>query len=224
MKFYVLTQKQDVGCPLGMLNGVLVDGFDPQAHKKNYGLQPWYANPARGLPHGPFPDTLCFVTRDPKYAFAIRSKIPFFHIASEALIDACRQLRVSIKDAKRIEVLSRQAKKVSALDYWVCTFVPLALDRIAREGSVLEKDGAVHTRIRRLRIRQGLADDLFRMAGVPADIDTLVCSERFRDLAQARGFKGIEFTDVDEFDWPPMLGPEERMMRALSGEPVVHPI
>src|SRR5690606_28704187 len=76
MKFYVLTQKQDVGCPLGMLNGVLVDGFDPDVHKTNYGLQPWYANPARGLPHEPFPETLCFVTKDPKYAFAIRSKIP----------------------------------------------------------------------------------------------------------------------------------------------------
>lgn len=64
MKFYVLTQKQDVGCPLGMLNGVLVDGFDPDVHKTNYGLQPWYANPARGLPHEPFPETLCFVTKD----------------------------------------------------------------------------------------------------------------------------------------------------------------
>lgn len=224
MKFYVLTQKQDVGCPLGMLNGVLVDGFDPDAHKTNYGLQPWYANPARGLPHQPFPDTLCFVTKDPKYAFAIRSRIPFFYIASDALIGACRQLHVSIEDAKRIDVLSRQGKKVSALDYWVCTFVPLPLDRVAGEGSVLEKAGPVHTRIRRLRVRPDMTDDLFRLAGVPADIDTLVCSERFRDRAKAGGFKGIEFTDVDAFDWPPARSPEEQMMRALSGEPVVHPI
>jgi hypothetical protein len=224
MKFYVLTQKQETGCPLGMLNGVLVDGFDPEAHKKDYGLQPWYANPVRGLPHEPFPDTLCFVTKDPKYSFAIRSRIPFFYIASDALIDACRRLRVDIEDASRIDIRSRQNKAVSNLDYWVCTFKPTELERVADQGSVLEKSGAVHTRIRRLRVRQDFADDLFRMAGVPADIDTLICSERFRDLATREGFKGIEYTDVDVFDWPPARSPEEQMMRALAGEPLVHPI
>ena len=118
-----------------------------------------------GLRIPPVPDTLGFATKDPKYPFALRSKVPFFCIASAALISACRRLRVNIEDSKRIGARSRQGYAISSLDYWVCMLTPVGLECVAEAGSILEKSGAIHTRIRRLCIRQGFADDLSRMAG-----------------------------------------------------------
>jgi hypothetical protein len=226
MKFYVLTRKEEPGCPLGMLSGILHSHFFLNAHKSNYGDQPWYSNPSSGRPHEPFPDGLSFVTTDKSYAFDIRSDSEFFYLASDAFITLCDQLVVRVEDKKPVDVLSRQGKPVSGKKYWVCRFHPVAVpDAIDSGHSILEpEEGSHQMRIRKLRIRDDFKQDLFKLSPLAVDIDTLFCSERFREAAQRLSFRGITFTDIEAFNWPPKRTAAELIMATMFDKTLPHPI
>lgn len=225
MKFYILSQKQEPGCPLGMLGGILRAGFAPDAHKTEYGRQPWYADPSGGRPHRPFPDGLVFITKDKHYGFDLRSDSKFFYLASNELIEACDGLDVRFEDRQRIEVVSRQGKPVADKQYWVCRFQPVTLaDAVDAAGSMLESSDGVHTQIRRLRIRTDFPQDLFKLARLDPAIDAMFCSQRFYDRALTLGLRGITFSDVETFAWPAPLSFEQSLMQGLTGGPVLHVI
>lgn len=225
MSHYILTQKKEPGCPLGLLNGILHSHFFIDAHKSEYGDQPWYADASGGRPHRPFPEGLVFITDEKKYDFDLRSDSKFFYLASDELISACRKLNVSFEDIQRVEVESRQGKPVAEKVYWVCRFQPFAVANVVDpEGSVLESADGVHTRIRQLRIREDFGQDLFKLSQLTPETDSLFCSSRFYEVAQHLRFKGITFTDVQKFNWPMEMSAADQFAAAFSGVPGPKPI
>lgn len=217
MSFYVLTQRDEPGCPFGLPEGILHSHYAPDAHKSDYGYLPWYANAAMGRPHEPFPDGLCFITPEKKLSFDIRAIAPFFYLAHERFIGVCRSMNVRFEDSRRIEVCSQQGKPVSD-EYWVCRFAAVSADEaIDPRYSLLEADDDVHMRVRRLGIRPEFAQDLFKFYGLAPDMDTLFCSERFLEAMQAKGSFGTVYTDIAVFDWSPKRGAAERYLALLSG-------
>jgi hypothetical protein len=223
--FYILNQRDEPGCPMGMLNGILHGSFFADAHKSDYGDQPWYADPSSGRPHRPFPEGLVFITREKKYDFDLRSDSKFFYLASAELISACEKLKVRFEDLRKIDVLSRQGKPVAEKKYWVCRFLPFPVaDVIDPDASAVESTDGVHTRIRRLRIRTNFEQDLFKLSLLPPETDTLFCSQRFYEIAQRGRFKGITFTDVEKFNWPPERSVEDQFAAAFSGMAAPNPI
>lgn len=225
MTYYILTRKKEPGCPLGMLNGILHDRFFADAHTSDYGDNPWYADPSTGRPHRPFPQGLVFITEEKKYTFDLRSDSKFFYLASTALVDACRGLNVRFEDLQRVEVMSRQGAQVSDKKYWVCRFQPFPVSEVIDPAaSAVESSDGVHTRIARLRIRDGFDQDLFKLSLLPPEIDALFCSDRFYELAQRERFKGIAFTDVEKFEWPREMSAAEQFAAAFSGVAAPRPI
>ncbi|HSX59208.1 MAG TPA: DUF1629 domain-containing protein [Tahibacter sp.] len=225
MKHYILTQKKEPGCPLGLLNGILHRSFVENAHACDYGDYPWYADPSSGRPHRPFPEGLVFVTEDARYTFDLRSDSRFFYLASNELVAACRHMNVRFEDLQRVDVVSRRGSPVSGNTYWVCRFeaFPVA-DVIDPANSSIESSDGVHTRIRRLRIREDFDQDLFKLRLLPPETDSLFCSQRFFEFAQQAQFKGIAFADVATFDWPAEMSAADQFAAAFSGAAMPRPI
>ena len=77
MKYYVLSQRADPGCPIGMLNGALYDKYYQDTTSVGVGYFPWYANPSRGKGHEKFPDGVVFITQDDRYNFDVHADLGF---------------------------------------------------------------------------------------------------------------------------------------------------
>lgn len=223
MNFYVLSRKEEIGCPIGMLGGVLSPSLDVDVHKSDYGKLPWYWNPARGLAHEPFPDGLHYITADKKYRFDLRKDGGDFYLASAEFLDICSRFVVRFEDKKPVSVVSRQGKPLSDKRYSVCRFLPFPISEVADGDSRLETQGSM-TRIHRLRVAQTFGQDLFTIKLLTPDIDTVFCSERFREASEKNALHGIEFTPVTEFPWPPKRDDAEMVFAHMFDDQTPKPI
>lgn len=74
MKYYILAQKEERGCPRGELNAVLYDQFHENPEKIEHGYFPWYVSKYSWTGHQEkFPIGLCLISKDRLYDFGIRS-------------------------------------------------------------------------------------------------------------------------------------------------------
>ncbi|MBN3748897.1 hypothetical protein G3N96_26225 [Burkholderia sp. Se-20373] len=120
MKYYVLSQRADPGCPT--LNGALYDKYYQDTTSVGVGYFPWYANPSRGKAHEKFPDGVVFITKDDRYDFDVRADLGFHYLMSERFGAVVSELNVPMVDVAPVRILSLEGTPASGDGYCVAIF------------------------------------------------------------------------------------------------------
>ncbi|MHC3822395.1 Imm43 family immunity protein [Pseudomonas sp. G3-19] len=199
MNYYVLSQKEEPGCPAGILYADLFDKFYADTKGVEFGFFPWYAERGRPGPRTPFPEGMVLISREKFYDFDIRSVSKFFYVVSDAFLAACRQVEVDIIDSVRIKVLSGAGERISKKDYHAVLFDELDVRANSDPRSIFVEENGRPVRFEKLVFPDEWKLDLFKYKRMISGSGSLVCSEVFKRLAE--GFKGIEFNPIDTVRW-----------------------
>ncbi|EMN5132433.1 hypothetical protein RVV79_005599 [Burkholderia contaminans] len=203
MKYYVLSQRADPGCPIGMLNGALYDKYYQDTTSVGVGYFPWYANPSRGKAHEKFPDGVVFITKDDRYDFDVRADLGFHYLMSERFGAVVSELNVPMVDVAPVRILSLEGTPASGDGYCVAIFPSFRPEEVdGGESKFVDGKFGGIARIRKLVVSEDFACPIFKLIGMEGSSNALICSEEFRHEAIRRGIKGVEFLDAESVDWP----------------------
>ncbi|ROM89392.1 Imm43 family immunity protein [Pseudomonas brassicacearum] len=198
MNYYVLSQKEEPGCPIGFLRADLYDKFYSNTKGVEFGFFSWYAEKIRYTTHTPFPGGMVLISKDKCYEFDVRS-ISRFYIVSDDFLSVCKELNVKLTDSVAIKVLSEAGEVISSKSYNAVLFQELDTRSNTDPASTfIEEDGLIF-RFKKLILPVDLKLDLFKYKGLISGSNTLICSQSFKDLAV--DFKGIEFTPLESVLW-----------------------
>ncbi|MFF7108622.1 Imm43 family immunity protein [Pseudomonas sichuanensis] len=198
MKYFVISQAEAAGAPLGFLNAALYDKYYKDSKGVEYGYFPWYAERRGSEKHTPFPPGMVLISKDESYSFDIRG-VAGFYIASDNLLQVCSGLSTGVKDCASIEVVDSSGQKISEKNYNAVYIDGLDVrDFAAPESAFIEQDGLIF-RIKRLVMKKEVGLDLFRFKGLHAGSGTLICSERFADSAV--DLQGITLQPMESIIW-----------------------
>ncbi|MGF6153836.1 Imm43 family immunity protein [Pseudomonas fluorescens] len=199
MNYYVLSQKEEPGCPIGILYADLYDKFYSSTKGVEFGFFPWYAEKGKPGPRTPFPEGMVLISKDKYYDFDIRSISRFFYIVSDEFLAACNGLNVNIVDGVKIEVLSEAGERISSKNYNAVLFEELDVRSNSDPASTFVEENGRAVRFKRLILPSDWKLDLFKYKRLISGSDSLICSQTFKDLAI--NFKGIAFTPLESVLW-----------------------
>ncbi|MFJ7313073.1 Imm43 family immunity protein [Pseudomonas sp. NPDC098747] len=198
MEYYVLSQKEEPGCPAGLLHADLFDKFYPNTKGVEFGFSPWYAEKINYKVHTPYPEGMVLISKDKHYDFDIRS-VARFYIVSDDFMAACKGLDVEVADCVAIEVVSKSGQPISSRKYNAVLFKELdARSDTDPASTFIEEDGLIF-RFKKLMLPESFKKDLFKFKGLISGSNTLICSGAFKE--RAAGLKGIEFTPLENIIW-----------------------
>ncbi|MEN8640360.1 Imm43 family immunity protein [Pseudomonas sichuanensis] len=198
MAFFMLSQKKEVGCPVGLLSAALYDRFYENAKSLDHGAFPWYANAALGKPHEVLPSGLVLIANAKKYDFTIRALYDRLYVASEGFVKVCRELGVTMLDCQKIDVVSGLNKGIVASQYYVVVFESSDYGDLVLPSSQVAigvRDWV--TGFERLNIKED-APDLFKLNKLHPGISTLFCSSDFKAKLVEVGVRGVEILPLPE--------------------------
>lgn len=200
MKYYVLSQKEDSGCPRYMLDAALYDKFYSDTAGVKYGSFPWYTRKCEMRRGSVFPREGVLICGDDFYDFDVRGIPDFFYIVSDEFLALCNSLNVKIVDDAKIEVLSTSGMEISSKKYNAVLFEELDARKDSDPSSTfMEEKSGRPFRIKKLVLPSTLESDLFKYGRLISGSSSLICSERFKELA--KDFKGIDYTPLDTVLW-----------------------
>ncbi|AZQ55477.1 Imm43 family immunity protein [Burkholderia cenocepacia] len=206
MKYYALVERKGRGCPVGEMQGVVLDRFEENIKKISYGVMPWYAG--RSGQGSIFPGEMFLISRDKLIAYDIRSSGagPTFHIVSQGFFELLKDFSVPIKETQPIKIVNSKGRNIADKEYRIIIFDRnLYEDRngVVGAGSTLvpnEYGGIFH--IENISFKEGLERDFFKIKDITAEQDPIFCSERFfREAVKRNVVAGVEFSPVDEVNW-----------------------
>lgn len=198
MEYYVLSQKEESGCPVGFLRADLYDKFYPNTKGVEFGFFPWYAEKINYKVHAPYPEGMVLISKDKFYDFDIRS-ISRFYIVSDEFLSICKVLDVEVTDNVSIQVVSTNGECISSRQYNAVLFKELdARSDTDLASTFIEEDGLIF-RFKKLILPESFKYDLFKFKGLISGSNTLICSSAFK--ARATGLKGVEFTPLENVIW-----------------------
>lgn len=198
MAFFMLSQKKDVGCPVGLLNAALYDHFYENAKSLDHGAFPWYSNAALGKPHEALPSGLILIANAKKYDFAIRALYDRLYVASEGFVEACRELGVAMLDCQKVDVVSGLNKSIVSSQYYVVVFDSFDYgDLVLPSSQVIIGGRDWVTGFEQLEIKED-APDLFKLNKLHPGVSTLFCSSVFKAKLVEVGVRGVEILPLPE--------------------------
>ena len=123
-----------------------------------------------------------------------------FYIVSDEFLGECNELNVDIVDCARIQVLSEAGVEISRRKYNAVMFRELDARKDSDPSSTfMERESGKPFRIKKLVLPVNWGLDLFKYGRLISGSSSLVCSERFKELAMR--FKGINYTPLDTVLW-----------------------
>ncbi|MGY2277490.1 Imm43 family immunity protein [Pseudomonas monsensis] len=198
MEHYVLSQKEEFGCPTGFLQADLYDKFYSDTKGVEYGFFPWYAEKIHYKTHTPYPEGMVLISKDKFYDFDIRS-FARFYIVSDDFMSICSDLDVVVTDAVPIKVVSKDGEAISSKSYNAVLFEELdARSETDPASTFIEEDGLIFG-FKKLVLPPDFKRDLFKFKGLISGSNTLICSREFKELA--RDIKGVNFTPLESVLW-----------------------
>ncbi|UPF03564.1 hypothetical protein MXB02_23865 [Pseudomonas mosselii] len=198
MKYFVISQAEAPGAPLGFLNAALYDKYYENSEDVEYGFFPWYAERRASREHKPFPVGMVLISKDKSYSFDIRG-VAGFYVVSDEFLRVCSGFTTCVEDFASIEVVAKGGGGISEKKYSAAYLGGLDVrDYAAPESTFIEEDGLIF-RIKKLVMNREVGLDLFRFKGLHAGSGTLICSERFAD--SAKGLHGITIQPMDSIVW-----------------------
>ncbi|MFJ4145896.1 Imm43 family immunity protein [Pseudomonas sp. NPDC089734] len=199
MKFYVMSEKKERGCPVGLSNSALYDKFYPDIKKVKHGYFPWYSESRRAASRTPFPQGMVLISKEKLFDFDIRSDSNFFYIASEEFLSLCKDFGLGVVDQAKIEVVSQSGKSISSKCYSAVLFEELDVVSNTDESSSFYVRSGLIGGFERLVLPAGWCKDIFKYKWLVGGSDTFICSEAFKDAAVY--LKGIEYIPLEEVEW-----------------------
>ncbi|WP_248741315.1 MULTISPECIES: Imm43 family immunity protein [unclassified Pseudomonas] len=199
MNFYVLSQKEEQGCPVGILRADLFDRYYSCTRDVEFGFFPWYAERGKPGPRTPFPEGMVLISKDENYEFDIRSVSKFFYVVSDEFLAACNSFNVNMVDSVRIDVVSEGGKCISSKHYNAVLFDELDVRTNCDPASTFVEEKGRPIRFKKLVLAEDWKFDLFKYRRQVSGSDSLICSQVFRDAAI--DFKGIDFTPLETVVW-----------------------
>ena len=198
MSYFVLSQKEEPGCPIGSLDVALYDKFYTNADDVQYGGFPWYTGKltAEGRV---FSEGMVLISNDKLYDFDIRGVRRFFYIVSESFLEICKVLSVDIVDSSEIRVVSTSGDSIASKKYYAVVFRAMDVHKDVDPATTLMVENGVPFRFKKLVLPVEIDLDLFKYGKLISGSSSLICSERFKILAE--GFKGINYTPLDTVLW-----------------------
>ncbi|UQS17668.1 hypothetical protein [Pseudomonas sp. HS6] len=199
MNYYVLSQKKDVGCPIGILFADLFDKYYPNTKGVEFGFFPWYAEKGKPGPRTPFPEGMVLISKDKHYDFDIRSVSKFFYVVSDEFLAICNKVNVNIVDSVRIEVVSEAGERISSKNYNAVLFDEMDVRKNCDPASTFVEENGRPVRFKKLILPDEWDLDIFKYRRLVSGSDSLICSQSFKDLAI--DLKGVEFTPLETVVW-----------------------
>lgn len=200
MNFYVLSQKEEQGCPAGILRADLFDRYYSCTRDVEFGFFPWYAERGKPGPRTPFPEGMVLISKDENYEFDIRSVSKFFYVVSDEFLAACNSFNVDVVDSVRIDVVSEGGKCISSKRCKnAVLFDELDVRTNCDPASTFVEEKGRPIRFKKLVLADDWKFDLFKYRRQVSGSDSLICSQAFRDAAI--DFKGIDFTLLETVVW-----------------------
>ena len=203
MKFYVIAQKKERGCPMGLLNAVLYDHCPEDPSSIEHGLAyPWYSDPHELRQ---YPEEMCLVTKEKLIDFSIRS-ISLTQFLDRGFLDSLLDFKASLKDFKAIDVMSHKTKeRIVDKEYFASMFAEdffLEPSEVVDEklSSIVSASFGLRA-IKKISLKGSVDRHVFAINGIDARQSTIFCSEEFVQKARERKTKGIEFVPLDAAKW-----------------------
>ena len=207
MKFFAMSHVKEPGCP-GYVEAFIVDKGHPHLCDHYYAD---HANCKRPLWHrrregeyAPvFQPGMIAVNWDPRWRFDICSASNGAYFASDQFMEITRNAGAGVVDQSPLTVRSKRGVDLVQFGYNAVIFKELDVLDVAAAESLLVRDrtyGHIH-RVKKLVVREGFVEPIFRFKGMSGSSHTLIYSEEFRQAA-GEGLKGVEFIDIDGAIWP----------------------
>ncbi|WP_313440410.1 hypothetical protein [Stenotrophomonas sp.] len=207
MKFFVMSHIKEPGCP-GYVEAFIVDKGHPHlcdhfhADSERCKRPIWHRR-SEGEYAPVFQPGMIAVSWDPRWRFDIRSADQGAYFASDRFMEVCRNAGVGFVDQSPLTVRSKRGVDLVQFSYSAVIFKELDVLDVAATESLLVRDrtyGNIH-RVKKLVVRDGFVEPIFRFKGMSGSSHTLICSEEFRQAAGER-LRGLEFIDIDGAIWP----------------------
>lgn len=207
MKFYVMSQRRAPGCPVGWVEAFIVDKGHPHLCDHYYAdnetcKRPLWAGRRAGVYAPLFRPGMIAVDWDPRWRFDIRGMGHGVYLASDRFMEVSRNAGAGFVDQSPLTVRSKRGVDLLQFSYNAVIFKELDVLDVAAPESLLVRDrkyGDIH-RVKKLVVRDGFVEPIFRFKGMDGSSHTLICSEEFRQAA-GEGLKGVEFIDIDGAIW-----------------------
>jgi hypothetical protein len=206
-KWFVITQKKDVGSFLGFTNVMLAEGVPPNLKEFPYGDYPWYALPKRrNAQLAKLPASgLNLVSLNKLYDFDLRSigGIKRMYAMSYACWQAVEQLKNNFYEVIHVPFVFKDGSSLATQTYAVAR-----PDRVAFSSAINQHASAFDLtpagpKIMSLVMNESFDLDLFTLDSLATTQDTLFCSERAVDVMVRDSIRGIQFTELSLMNWPP---------------------
>ena len=208
MNYYILAAKEDVGCPVSLVElAVLHDKYyEPKvAQKLEHGLvYPWYARNKKGV--RAIGDNAVLIVKCKFVDFDIRRLISKIFIVSENFVALMAKVDLKFQDIREISLTSKLGKNISNKKYFAAIFMNSNIFDcnlyINKNFSNLEKDYRNLMYFKNIFIESVGLPDLFSFSNMNPTQDFLFCTEKFKLAGELGGIKGIEWKLSNEINWP----------------------
>jgi hypothetical protein len=229
-KWFVITQKKDVGSLLGFTNVVLAEGVPPNLKEFPYGDYPWYALPKRrNAPLAKLPASgLNLVSLNKLYGFDLRGigGVKRMYAMSSACWQAVEELKHNFHEVIHVPFVFKDGSPLATQPYAVAR-----PDRVAFSSAIDQHASAFDAtpagpKIRSLVVNESLDLDLFTLDSLATTQDTLFCSERAVDGMVRHSIRGIQFVELSQMNWPLPPSPADvsdilSMLEPASSYPIL---
>lgn len=198
MDYYVLSQKEEPGCP-SRLDAALYDKFYANTEHVKHGKFPWYTRNCEMKRGCVFPENGVLICEDDYYDFDVRGVSHFFYVVSDEFLAVCKDLNVDIVDSAKVKVVSVAGAEISSKKYNVVLFNELDPKSDSDPSSTFIEEDGLPFRIKSLVLPVSWGFDLFKYGKLISGSGSLICSGRFKDLGEE--FRGVNYKPLDGLIW-----------------------
>ena len=200
MNFYMICQKRDPDCPIGLIDAALYDKPYEDWVSVKYGLFPWYANATKKNGHTKLPKGMVLVGKSKKYIVAARSLTHNLYAINSQFYQACLEASVWFLDVELVACRAQAGRVNNEVNYYVASFMKYSAKDVVSESSVLMSgEYGMIDNFTNLKF-ENIESSVFKLDWMSPSIDTLFCDESFRDKAENLQVLGIDFLPLDKVD------------------------
>lgn len=195
-KYYFIVQKEDVDCPLGYYDIILLDKNQPEADKNFGTLLSWYSMDALNSPA--ILSNSLWIKAKRKYDYPVRTNAGKFIVMQKDFFDIVKNYKNNFVQVEKCDYICRG--KLVSKDYLIATTYKLPLE-YALNLSMCVQDEIYQKAVdfKKIKISENIDYDLFNINWDDTQF-TLIISEELKLELENKKMKGIQFLDVDSTD------------------------
>lgn len=199
MQHFMLMQKKEAGCPIGLLNMAMYDKSYRDFGSVKHGFLPWYAEHKWTGPATPLPGGLIVASKVRRPRFGVRNLFKTIYLADQDFWDSSLEAGAVFNDVQRIDLVT-SSNGVPHADQGYRAIVPkiLGIDALGPDSRHSPMQSSLIETYTRLSISKDVAEPLFMINGLAPMFTGLICSTPMKNCLQARRIRGVDFCPLSE--------------------------